>query len=236
VQLTWQVGTLLERRPESPTACTLVLDVPTWPGHLPGQYVDIRLTAADGYSTQRSYSLASASEGSKIELTVQHTDDGEVSPWLTSTMQPGDQVDLRGPIGGWFVWRPTQTEPVLLVAGGSGLVPLMAMLRTRRALGSKVPFRLVYSVRTPEDRIYLPDLRRSDPGVDTTVIYTRSTPPDHPRAPGRITPQDLAAGGWPPDFEPTCYVCGPTMFVEAAADLLVDMGHAMERVRTERFG
>jgi ferredoxin-NADP reductase len=236
VQLLWQVGTLVERRTESPTACTLVLDVPTWPGHLPGQYVDIRLTAEDGYSTQRSYSLASASEGTRIELTVQHTEDGEVSPWLTAVMQPGDQVELRGPIGGWFVWRREQTEPVLLVAGGSGLVPLMAMLRTRRALDSKVPFRLVYSVRTPEDRIYVPELRRADAGVDTTILYTRATPPDYPRAAGRLTPEDLIAGGWPPEFEPTCYVCGPTMFVEAAADLLVEMGHAMERVRTERFG
>jgi ferredoxin-NADP reductase len=237
VQLSWQVGTLVERRTETPTACTLVLDVPTWPGHFPGQYVDLRLTAADGYSTQRSYSLASAVDGTRIELTVQHTEDGEVSPWLTGVMEPGDPIELRGPIGGWFVWKPgSQTEPVLLVAGGSGLVPLMAMVRTRRAVDSKAPFRLVYSVRTPQDRLYVPELRRGDPGVDTTIVYTRETPPDHRRPAGRLTSEDLAAGGWPPDFGPTCYVCGPTMFVEAAADLLVLMGHDPARVRTERFG
>jgi ferredoxin-NADP reductase len=151
-------------------------------------------------------------------------------------MAPGDRMELRGPIGGWFVWRPEQIEPVLLVAGGSGLVPLMAMLRTRRALESKAPFRLVYSVRTPEDRLYVPDLRRGDAGVDTAILYTRTAPPDYPRPPKRLSAEDLVAHGWPPEFEPTCYVCGPTMFVEAAADLLVLMGHDPKRVRTERFG
>ena len=168
---------------------------------------------------------------------MQHTEDGEVSPWLTSRDAARRPVELRGPIGGWFVWRPDADR-----AGaarrrrlGAGAVDGDAA-DAAVARDSKVPFRLVYSVRTPEDRIYLPELRRADAGVDTTVVYTRATPPGYPRAAGRITPEDLSAGGWPPEFEPTCYVCGPTMFVEAAADLLVDMGHAMERVRTERFG
>jgi ferredoxin-NADP reductase len=235
-RLRWKTARLADRRSESPAAHTLVFDVPGWPGHLAGQHVDVRLTAEDGYSTQRSYSLASAPDGERIELTVQRVTDGEVSPYLTDELAVGDLVELRGPVGGWFVWRHVQKEPILLVAGGSGLVPLMAMIRVRRAAGSRTPFRLVYSVRTPEDRLYRPELSRDDPGRDKTYVYTRSAPPQWPRPAGRLTAEDLSRAGWPPEFEPTCYVCGPTGFVETAADLLVALGHAPDRIRTERFG
>lgn len=235
-RLSWRAATLVERRVETPAASTLVLEVPGWPGHLPGQHVDVRLTAEDGYSTQRSYSLASAPDADRVELTVQRVDDGEVSPYLADDLAAGEQVELRGPVGGWFVWRPEQSEPVVLVAGGSGLVPLMAMIRTRRATGSRAPFRLVYSVRTPEDRMYLPELRQGEPGLDTAYLYTRRTPDGWPRRPGRLGSADLAAAGWPAEFAPAVYVCGPTGFVEHAADLLVDLGHAPELIRTERFG
>jgi ferredoxin-NADP reductase len=245
----WRAATLVERLEETSVASSLVFDVPGWPGHLPGQHVDVRLTAEDGYSTQRSYSIASAptpapgdgeADGERgherIELTVQQVEDGEVSPYLAQDLAVGDDLELRGPVGGWFVWRPEQTEPVLLIAGGSGLVPLMAMIRTRRAIGSKVPFRLLYSVRTPEDRMYVQELRRGDPGLDTTYLYTRKAPDGWSRPPGRLTIEDVATAGWPADFAPTVYVCGPTGFVEHAADLLVDLGHSPDLIRTERFG
>jgi ferredoxin-NADP reductase len=227
---------LVERRDETPAARTLILDIPGWPGHLPGQHVDVRLTAEDGYSTQRSYSLASAPGTDRVELTVQRVDDGEVSPYLIDELAVGEQVELRGPVGGWFVWRPEDIAPVLLLAGGSGVVPLMAMIRTRRAVGSSAVFRLIYSVRTPEDRMYLPELRHGDPGLDVAYIYTRRTPESWARPPGRLRAQDVATHGWPAELAPTCYVCGPNGFVEHAADLLVVLGHAPENIRTERFG
>ncbi|WP_030931286.1 ferredoxin reductase [Streptomyces sp. NBC_01527] len=235
-RLRWRVAEVTGRRVESATAVTVVLDVPDWPGHLAGQHVDVRLTAEDGYSTQRSYSIASAPDGRRLELTVQRLPDGEVSPYLVDELAPGDQLELRGPVGGWFVWGQEQTEPVLLVAGGSGLVPLRCMLRAREAVGSRAPFRLLYSVRTPDELLYRSELREGSPGLDTAYLYTREAPPDAPRPPGRIAPDDLVRNGWPPDFEPTCYVCGPTGFVEKAAAYLVLLGHAPERVRTERFG
>lgn len=239
-RLRWRACTLVEERIETSSARTLVFDVPDWPGHLGGQHVDVRLTAEDGYSTQRSYSIASASgaqtgEG-RLELTVQRVADGEVSPYLIDQLAVGDQIELRGPVGGWFVWQPDQGEPILLIAGGSGLVPLMAMIRARRAAGSRAPFRLIYSVRTPEDRMYLSELRRPAPGVDVTFLYTRAAPEGWARPPGRLGLEDLARAGWPTDFEPTVYVCGPTGFVEHTADLLVGLGHDAERIRTERFG
>ncbi|MDX3352725.1 ferredoxin reductase [Streptomyces sp. ME01-24h] len=235
-RLRWLPAELVERRSESAAARTLVFDVPGWPGHLPGQHVDVRLTAEDGYSTQRSYSLASTADGDRLELTVQRVEDGEVSPYLTDDLAVGDAVELRGPVGGWFVWRPEQTEPVLLVAGGSGIVPLMAMVRGRAAAGSRAPFRLLYSVRTPEDRFYTAELDRGAPGLDTTYLHTRAAPDGGTRPVGRIEARDLAEWGWPADFEPTCYVCGPTGFVETAAGLLVALGHHPDRIRTERFG
>jgi ferredoxin-NADP reductase len=216
-----------------------VIDVPGWPGHLAGQHVDVRLTAEDGYSTQRSYSIAAPAEGDRVELTVQAVADGEVSPYLTEVLSPGDPVELRGPVGGWFVWRPTSMDPVLLVAGGSGVVPLMAMIRARRAAGSRAPFRLIYSVRTPGDVYYADELRRrarDDAGLDVTFAYTREVPDGWPHPPRRIGVADVNTNGWPPALTPDCYVCGPTGFVEAVADILVALGHDPRRVRTERFG
>jgi len=238
-RLAWRIGHLREVRDETPSARTLVFEVPGWPGHLAGQHVDVRLTAEDGYSTERSYSIASASSGDGVELTVQRVPDGEVSPYLVDVLNIGDPVELRGPVGGWFVWRPTDTPPVLLLAGGSGAVPLIAMIRARASAAVRVPFRLIYSTRTPEDVLYADELRRralQDRGLDVTFVYTRRGPDGHGRPVGRLTAADLAEWGWPPDFEPSCYVCGPTGFVEAAADLLVDAGHEARRIKTERFG
>lgn len=238
-RLTWRVATLAGTRVETDTAGTLRLDVPGWPGHLAGQHVDVRLTAEDGYSTQRSYSIGSAADGERVELTVQRVRDGEVSPYLLDVFSVGDAVEVRGPVGGWFVWRPGDPAPVLLVAGGSGIVPLMAMIRTRAAEHSRVPFRLIYSVRTPEDAIYAGELRRrvrDDMGFDVAYVHTRQSPPDSVRPPGRIGLADVTSYGWPPDFEPACFVCGPTGFVETVADILVAQGHDPRRVKTERFG
>ncbi|MEU7891125.1 ferredoxin reductase [Microbispora bryophytorum] len=224
----WRVARLTKVRDENGTARTLVFDVPDWPGHLAGQHVDVKLTAGDGYSARRSYSLAGP-EG--VELTVQRVPDGEVSPYLTLDMEPGDELELRGPVGGWFVWRPDGPAPVLLVAGGAGIVPLMAMIRARRAAGADTPFRLVYAVRSPEQLCYTDELLRPDPGVSVSLAYTRRIPEGHPRPPGRLTAADLGPYG-----EVDCYVCGPTGFVESAAALLVGLGHDPARIRTERFG
>jgi ferredoxin-NADP reductase len=231
------VARLTAVRDETPTARTLVLDVPSWPGHLAGQHVDVRLTAEDGYSTQRSYSLAAPADGERIELTVQKVGDGEVSPYLTEVFSIGDPVEVRGPIGGWFVWRPTDPEPVSLVAGGSGIVPLMAMIRARRAAGARTPFRLLYSVRTPAERYYAEELRGiALTGVDVSFVYTREAPEGWPREPRRVGVADVNSAGWPASFEPACFVCGPTGFVETVADILVALGHDVRRIKTERFG
>jgi ferredoxin-NADP reductase len=254
-RLTWRVGRLVAVRDETPTARTLVLDVPGWPGHRPGQHVDVRLTAPDGYTAQRSYSIATASDGEPrgsarvaepprpgpevVELTVARVPDGEVSPYLVDVFAVGDPIELRGPVGGWFVWRPDDPSPVLLVAGGSGIVPLMAMIRTRAATGSRVPFRLVYSVRGPEDVFYADELRRrvrDDSGLDVTYVYTRRVPDGWPEPPGRLGVATLHTWGWPPDLAPACFVCGPTGFVETAADALVALRHEPRRIKTERFG
>jgi ferredoxin-NADP reductase len=239
-RLTWRVATVAAARWETPSARTLVLDVPDWPGHLPGQHIDVRLTAPDGYRAQRSYSIASAwAAGGPVELTVQRLDDGEVSPYLTDTIEVGDQLELRGPVGGWFVWREADPAPVLLVAGGSGVVPLMAMIRARGAARGRQPFRLIYSARTPADVCYAEELRRrvrDDAGLDVHLVYTRKTPDNWPTPPRRIDVATLNTHGWPPDFGANCYVCGPTTFVEAAADILVALGHEPRRIRTERFG
>jgi ferredoxin-NADP reductase len=231
------VARLRERREETPTARTLLFDAPGWPGHLAGQHVDIRLTAEDGYSAQRSYSLAAAPDGEHVELTVQILRDGEVSPFLADDLAIGDPVEVRGPVGGWFVWTPAVTAPVLLVAGGSGIVPLMAMIRARALAADRVPFRLIYSARSPTDVYYAGELRRrtrDDAGLDVALIYTRAESENRPA--GRITAADLAAAGWPAGFTPRCYVCGPTPFVETVADLLVDAGHDPDSIRAERYG
>jgi ferredoxin-NADP reductase len=223
------VARLAEIRDETASARTLAFHVEDWPGHLAGQHVDVRLTAEDGYSVQRSFSIASTVDGERVELTVQRVPGGEVSPYLTDVLKVGDAVELRGPVGGWFVWRPTGIPPVLLVAGGSGIVPLMAMIRARRAAASRVPFRLIYSVRTPEDVFYAAELRQGQGGLDVAYLYTRV-------AQRRIGVADVNTHGWPADFEPDCFVCGPTGFVETVADILVALGHQPRKVKTERFG
>jgi len=238
-RLSWQVGTVRALREETSTARTIALGLPDWPGHLAGQHVDVRLTADDGYSAQRSYSIASAPDDGRLQLTVQRLPDGEVSSYLDDVLEVGYPLELRGPIGGWFVWDPASTAPVLLVAGGSGVVPLMAMIRTREAADSKAPFRLVYSVRSPDTVLYTEELaerqRRGD-GLDISYVYTRTTPSGWPVPPGRINAGVLASAGWPPDRHPAVFVCGPTPFVEAVANLLVNVGHDPRTIKTERFG
>jgi ferredoxin-NADP reductase len=238
-RLTWRVATVADVRDETATARTIVLDVPGWPGHRPGQHVDVRLTASDGYQAQRSYSIASAPGGTRIELTVQRLPDGEVSPYLAQILTAGDPLELRGPVGGWFVWDPADTAPVLLVAGGSGVVPLMSMIRARDAAGAAAPFRLVYSARDPATVLYARELaERESPGdgVAVTYVYSRSTPPGWSASPGRINAAVLASASWPPRSNPAVFVCGPTGFVETAARLLVDSGHDAGAIKTERFG
>jgi ferredoxin-NADP reductase len=227
----WRAARLAEVRDETATARTLVFDVPGWPGHVAGQHVDVRLTAADGYQARRSYSIAAPADGERVELTVQRVPGGEVSPYLTEVLEAGDEVELRGPVGGWFVWHPDGVERVLLVAGGSGVVPLMSMIRARRTAGAPTPFRLVYSVREPAGLYYADELHHPEPGLDVSLVYTRATPEGWPRPPGRLTAADLG-----PAAPADCYVCGPTGFVEAAADLLIELGHDPARIRTERFG
>lgn len=244
-RLGWLVGTLVRRTVETPTAVTLELDVPGWRGALAGQHVDVRLTAEDGYSTQRSYSLAStgsmglppgAGAAQRIALTVQVVDDGEVSPYLAEDMRPGDQLELRGPVGHWFVWHPRDRRPVQLVAGGSGLVPLASMLRTRALAGSPAPFRLLVSARTPADLLYAAELARPNPGVQVTHVWTRAAPTGWDGRVGRLDATTLRDACFPPDLGAHVFVCGPTPFVELVADALVDLGHDPELIRTERFG
>lgn len=232
--LPWLTATLVERRPETASAATLVLDAPGWTGALAGQHVDVRLTAEDGYAAERSYSLASPA-GARVELTVQAVDDGEVSPYLTLDMALGDQLEVRGPIGRWFVWRPGSARPVQLVAGGSGLVPLMSMVRTREAVGASAPFRLLVSARTPADAIYDDELAALT-DVEVTRVWTRRAPEGWAGPVGRVDAATLAAACFPPEDEPDVFVCGPTPFVEAVANALVDLGHMPGRIRTERFG
>jgi ferredoxin-NADP reductase len=232
----WQTATIEEIRPETPHASTLVLDLPDWPGHLPGQHVDVRLTAEDGYQAQRSYSIASA-PGDPLELTVERIDDGEVSPWLTEVARAGDQLEVRGPIGGHFAWHAEHTAPLLLVGGGSGLVPLMAMLRHHRAIGSDVEARLLVSARSLDDLLFGRELAEIAGGpVSVEVTLTRAAPPGWQGGTRRVDGEMLAAIGPPPDRGPLAYVCGPTPFVEHVAFLLVELGHLPARVRTERFG
>jgi ferredoxin-NADP reductase len=238
-RLTWRVADVVAVRQENPSARTLVLDVPDWPGHLAGQHVDIRLTAEDGYTAQRSFSIGSAADSTHVELTVQRVSGGEVSTYLVDEVRPGDQMELRGPIGGYFVWRPEQQKPVLLLAGGSGLVPLMSMIRTRSAAGVATPMRLVYSVRSVTDVLYSAELRDRagrDVGLTVTIVYTREAPDGSSRPAGRIDATVLSKLAWQVDDEPLNYVCGPTAFVERMADLLVAAGHPAVRIRTERFG
>ena len=220
---------LVDARAETATARTLVLRVDGWPRHLPGQHVDVRLTAEDGYSAQRSYSLAAPPRDDAIELTVQLLPEGEVSSFLVRGYAIGDPIEVRGPVGGWFVWDPADAKPALLVGGGSGIVPLMAMLRARRAAGGTARLRLLCSVRTPEDVYYRDELS----GPDVRVLHTRRAPDGCARPPGRLGRADIP----PPDHPgERAYVCGPTGFVEAVAGLLVAAGYDERQIRTERFG
>jgi ferredoxin-NADP reductase len=224
---------------ENASVRSLHLDVPGWPGHLAGQHVDLRLTAEDGYQVQRSYSIASAPEDDRLALTVERLDDGEVSPYLVDEVRPGDQIELRGPIGGYFVWQAGDGGPVMLIAGGSGIVPLRAMIRHWAALGGPVPLRLLSSWRSADDTIYAAELDRlvaAGDGFEAVTTLTRSRPPGWAGEAGRVTPDMLARVAWPPEQRPLAFVCGPTGFVEAVASGLVERGYEPARVRTERFG
>ena len=238
-RLTWQLADVAELREETRTVKTLVLDTHEWPGHLAGQHVDLRLTAEDGYQAQRSYSIASAPEDGRLALTVERLGDGEVSPYLTDVLVVGDKLELRGPIGGYFVWDADDGGPLLLVGGGSGVVPLMAMIRHRAAVGSDVPMRLLYSTRTLEDVIYrdeLEELAGRRDGFEKFFTLTREQPQGWTGYGRRVDGELLAEIGWPATDSPLAYVCGPTGFVEAVASALVETEHAPHRVKTERFG
>ena len=235
--MSWRQATVAGVRRETATASTIALLVPGWPGHEAGQHLDLRLTAEDGYTATRSYSIASVPDGESVEVTVERLSDGEVSPFLTEAVIGGEQVEVRGPVGGWFVWRPEQKEPVLLVGGGSGVVPLMAVVRRHRETGSQAPLRLLYSVRDPSSILYRDELAGLErDGVDIRYVFTRHAPPGWQRPPGRLDADLLAASAFAPELEPTTYVCGPTAFVEYVANLLVALGHDSSRLRTERFG
>jgi ferredoxin-NADP reductase len=238
LRLSWRTATVAEVVEETHHAVTIALDVPGWPGHRAGQHVDVRLTAEDGYQAERSYSIASAPENGRVDLTVERIDDGEVSPYLAGVLRPGDELELRGPIGGHFTWRVQNGGPLLLVAGGSGLVPLIAMLRHRAAQGSDVDARLLVSARTRGDLLYAGELARLDGGAGLAIhtTLTRERPDGWTGFTGRVDAKMLAAVGPPPAEAPRAFVCGPTPFVEAAADLLVDLGHAPGAIHAERFG
>lgn len=234
----WRLGAVVGVIEETPHARTIVLDVPGWPGHVAGQHVDVRLTAEDGYQTERSYSIASPPEQSTVELTVQRIDDGEVSPYLTEGLRVGDEVELRGPIGGYFQWRREIGGPLLLIAGGSGVVPLMAMLRHRAATASPVDTRLLLSARSLQDAMYREELAKLAGGDGLAVHYTltRRPPADWGGFARRIDAEMLMTVGPAPIRRPHIYVCGPSAFVEQAADALTQLGHPAAAIRTERFG
>ena len=236
----WRPATVVGLHAETATARTLMLDVRGWPGHVAGQHADVRLTAPDGYSAVRSYSIASPPKlDGQIEITVERLPNGEVSPYLTQEAIIGDELEVRGPIGRWFVWQSEQTEPVQLVAGGSGIVPLMAMIRSRVSAGSTAPFRLLYSVREPAAVFYRDELRAladSDSSLTVTYAYTRVAPEGWARPPSRVDSALIAAATFPSTVRPTTYVCGPTSFVENTTELLIATGQDREKIRTERFG
>ena len=237
-RLSWQLATVREFVDETTDVRSIVLEAPAWAGHRAGQHVDIRLTAEDGYQAQRSYSIASAPEDEELVLTVERLDDGEVSPYLVDVLRPGDQLELRGPVGGYFVWEESFGGPLLLVGGGSGVVPLRAMLRHHRAVGSTVPARLLYSARRVGDVIYRDELTGLDAeaSVDVHLTLTREQPAGWEGYSRRIDRDLLEDVSWPASEGPLTYVCGPTSFVETAASVLVELGHDPARIRTERFG
>jgi ferredoxin-NADP reductase len=238
-RLNWRLGEVVELIDETPRVRSIAFRVPEWPGHRPGQHVDVRLTAEDGYQAQRSYSIASAPEDDRLILTVERIPDGEVSPYLVDELVVGDQIEIRGPIGGYFVWEAEMGGPLLLVAGGSGIVPLMAMVRHRTAANSTVPARLVYSSRSLEDVIYRAELDRlaemSD-GLQVVHTLTRVQPPDWTGYARRVDAEMLTEVSWPASVMPVAFICGPTPLVESVAGALTSLGHEPKRVKTERFG
>jgi ferredoxin-NADP reductase len=238
-RLIWRTAEVLDVVDETPRVRSLVLAVPGWPGHLAGQHVDVRLTAEDGYQTQRSYSIASAPDRERLTLTIERLDDGEVSPYLAGELRAGDKLELRGPIGGYFVWEVALGGPLLLVAGGSGICPLMSMLRLRQAAGSGIPTRLLYSSRSLEDVIYRDELDRlvaTGSGLAVIHTLTRSVPEGWQGLHRRIDTAMLSTVAWPPAERPLIFVCGATPLVESAAESLVKLGHEPAHIKTERFG
>jgi ferredoxin-NADP reductase len=234
-RLTWQTATVRTVTDETATVRTIELDVPGWPGHHAGQHLDVRLTAEDGYTAERSYSIATA-DGEPVAITVERLDDGEVSPYLTEELRAGDQLEVRGPIGRWFVWDTTDGGPLLLVAGGSGIVPLRAILRHRQRSASDVPVHLLYSSRTLADVIYHGELDQFGNGVQVSYTLTRDQPPGWAGYSGRVDAAMLTEVAWPAGGDPLAFVCGPTNFVEAVAGNLVALRYSPARVKTERFG
>ena len=245
-RIAWRIATVIDVVPETPRTRTLVLDAPDWPGHRAGQHVDVRLTAEDGYQAERSYSIASAPEEPRLRLTVEQLTDGEVSSYLSEELRTGDKLELRGPIGGYFVWDVSLGGPVLLIAGGSGIVPLMAMLRHRDAvIGTidaerhKVPARLLYSSRSWDEVIYREELARlaeKDAALEVRHTLTREQPQGWDGFRRRIDKAMLEEVAWPPSEKPQIFVCGPTPLVEGVAQALVELGHEPARIKTERFG
>ena len=237
-RLNWQFARVVDLIKETPRCTSLLLDPPSWPGHRAGQHVDIRLTAEDSYQAQRSYSIASGPEESGLLLTIERLDDGEVSPYLVDELRPDDELELRGPIGGYFVWEQPIGGPLLLIAGGSGVVPFRAMLRHHIASGSHAAVRLLYSARSFDEVLYRKELESlmSDHHIAIHTTLTRTWPKDWEGHRGRINPELLRDVSWPPDQHPLIYICGPTGFVEAIAGQLVEAGNDTSRIRTERFG
>lgn len=234
----WHVATLVEAVPETSSARRLTFDVPTWPGNDAGSHIDVRLTAPDGYQASRSYSVASSGEAARVVLAVDEVPEGEVSPFLVQDLQVGDNVELHGPLGAFFVWRPDSApRPVQLIAGGSGVVPLYAIAEAHARAGDASAFRLLYSVRTPDDVFFRRELTTlAGSAVDIDYVYTRRAPAGWDGAPGRVTRQRLDETTWAAASDPLVYVCGPTAFVETVADWLTASGHRSSSIRTERFG
>jgi ferredoxin-NADP reductase len=234
-RLTWQTATVTSVIDETAQARTIMLDVPDWPGHRAGQHVDVRLTAEDGYQASREYSIASA-PGEPVAITVERLENGEVSPYLTEELRAGDEIEVRGPVGGYFVWDIAYGGPLLLLAGGSGIVPLRAMLRHRERQDSTVPVRLLYSARSLADVIYRDELDRPSEGAAVIYTLTRRQPPGWTGYARRVDQQMINEVAWPVAGAPLAYACGPTSFVESVASALVAFGYPPGRVRTERFG
>lgn len=235
---TWHTATIVETRAETPRSVRLTLAVPTWPGSEPGSHLDVRLTAPDGYQASRSYSVASSSPWGHVVLAIDELPDGEVSPFLVNEAQPGDTLEVHGPLGSYFVWRPGQSDrPVQLIAGGSGVVPLYAMAVAHDLAEDSTPFRLLYSVRTPADVFFAAELTKlAGPSFQVTHVYTREAPTGWPGTVGRLTRDALAASTIPPSERPRTYVCGSTGFAETVAAWLLELGHATTDILTERFG